>query len=495
MMSKIRLLFTVIPCLLLIGIMGCASSGRKHVQKLAIPPGLDSATVVRSNEIADKNFVSMPREKKANELAQLGKKELEKVDDFWKYLEQDLKQNKSLTNEQKEQFDREVNLGAEYLQRYKEMSGNGANDAKVKQALVFCQQAKTHLENAVTINQFDKNARALLAITYYNLQHMFGLDKNYARAIEILERLTRIEKGEHELFRLLGENYLAQKDFEKALQNLQKAQTILLKTSFDAPPDTSLLFYYMYAQGDVYARMHDAVSSMKVFQVADKFARTEQEKGDVKNYLKWINWDGGNVRASEAWDKILNLEAAKDFEKTAKACEQLIPILKTSRAKFSVFHKLAVIEFEILGRKAQAVERMRQMYETLADGDFKTRKEELQPFLNSYGAMLFRLGVEARDKQEKKLALAYFNKASSFDWDQVPKAYMELVTLLWNDPEQAIKYGKLALAKNDMLSPQEATELLSLMVRAHKSAGLYDEARIFFEKWKQKQELTDAKKN
>jgi Tfp pilus assembly protein PilF len=480
---------------LLLGFIGCASSGRKHVQKLAIPPGLDSTTVVRSNDIANKNFVSTPREKKADELAQLGKKELEKVDEFWAYLEQDIKQNKSLTSEQKEQFDREYNLGAEYLGRYKAMSGNGTNDAKTKQAQDFCQQAKIHLENAAKINPFDKNARALLAITYYNLQHMFGLDKNYERAIEILERLTRIEKGEHELFRLLAENYLALKNFEKALQNLQKGQTILLKTSFEAPPDTSLLFYYMYAQGDVYARMHEAVSSLKAFQVADKFARTEQEKADVKNYLKWINWDGGNIRASEAWDKILNLEAAKDFEKTAKACEQLIPNLKTSRAKFSVFHKLAVIEFEILGRKAQAVERMRQMYETLADGDFKTRKEELQPFLNSYGAMLYRLGVEARDKQEKKLALAYFNKASSFEWDQVPKAYMELVTLLWNDPEQAIKYGKLALAKNDLLSSQESTELLSLMVRAHKSAGLYDEARIFFEKWKQKQEPTDAKNN
>ncbi|MCI0494399.1 hypothetical protein L0Z72_05285 [candidate division KSB1 bacterium] len=495
MKTGIRLVTTILSYLLLLGFIGCASSGRKHIQKLAIPPGLDSTTVVRSNDISNKNFVSTPREKKADELAQLGKKELEKVDEFWAYLEQDIKQNKSLTSEQKEQFDREYNLGAEYLGRYKAMSGNGTNDAKTKQAQDFCQQAKIHLENAAKINPFDKNAHALLAITYYNLQHMFGLDKNYDRAIEILERLTRIEKGEHELFRLLAENYLALKDFEKALQNLQKGQTILLKTSFEAPPDTSLLFYYMYAQGDVYARMHEAVSSLKAFQVADKFARTEQEKADVKNYLKWINWDGGNIRASEAWDKILNLEAAKDFEKTAKACEHLIPILKTSRAKFSVFHKLAVIEFEILGRKAQAVERMRQIYETLADGDFKTRKEELQPFLNSYGAMLYRLGVEARDKQEKKLALAYFNKASSFEWDQVPKAYMELVTLLWNDPEQAIKYGKLALAKNDMLSSQESTELLSLMVRAHKSAGLYDEARIFFEKWKQKQEPTDAKKN
>lgn len=475
--------------------MGCASSGKMHTQTLTIPPGLDSTTVARSNEIANQNFVSTPREKKADELAQLGKKELEQVDEFWTLLEQDIKQNPSLTREQKEQFDREASLGAEYLKRFKGTPGNGTNETKAKQALDFCQQAKLHLENAVKINPFDKNARALLAISYYNLQHLFGLDKNYENAIQILERLTRIEKGEHELFRLLGENYLAQKNYEKALQNLQKGQTILLKTSFAAPPDTSILFYYMYAQGDVYARKFDAVSAIRALQVADKFARAEQEKIDVKNYLKWINWDGGNIRASEAWDKILNLEAAKDFEKTARACEQLIPILKTSRAKFNVFHKLAVIEFEILGRKAQAIERMRQMYETLAEGDFKTRKEELQPFLNSYGAMLFRLGVDARDKQEKKLALAYFNKASSFDWDQVPKAYMELVTLLWNDPEQAIKYGKLALAKGNALAPQESTELLSLMVRAHKSAGLYDDARIFFEKWKQQQEVADADKN
>jgi hypothetical protein len=102
--------------------------------------------------------------------------------------------------------------------------------------------------------------------------------------------------------------------------------------------------------------------------------------------------------------------------------------------------------------------------------------------------MLYRLGIAARDQQEKKLSLAYFTKAASFEWDQVAKAYVEMVTLLWNDPEQAIFYGKKALANNNGLSAEESDELLSLMVRAHKSAGLYDEARLFFQKWKQTQE-------
>lgn len=471
--------------ILLVYLTGCASSGRKQARRVKIPPGLDSTTVVNSLEVAKTSFVSTQQEKEASELANAGKKELDKVDAFWVYLEQDVKKNSSLTDAEKQIFDREFNLGAQFLDRFKKLSNNGANEKKALEALGFCQQAQQHLEKAVQINPFDKNARVLLAVTYYNLQHMFGLDRNFEKSIEILERLTRIEKGEHELFRLLGESYLAQKNHEKALHNFQKAQTVMLKTSFDAQPDTSMLFYYMYAQGDAYARMFDAPRAVKAFQVAERFARTEQEKSDLENYVKWINWDGGNIRASDLWDKILTLEDTKEYDKMAKACEQLVPILKTKKAKMSVLHKLAVVEFEILDQKAQAVEKMKHVYDILTIGEISLTKEEVKPVLNSYGAMLYRLGIDAREKQEKKLALAYFTKAASFEWDQAAKVYIELVTLLWNDPEKAIFYGKKALANNNGLSPDESNELLSLMVRAHKSAGLYDEARVYYKKWKQ----------
>ncbi len=463
---------------------GCATTSQKPAQRLKVPPGLDSTTVVKSMELAKNSFVSADQEKQAAQLTTAGKKELDKVDEFWAYLEQRVKKA-GLSENDKQLFDREYDLGAQYLERFKKLSENGTNDKKALEVQSYCVQAKEHLEKAVTINPFDKNARALLAVAYYNLQHMFGIERNYEKAIEVLERLTRIEKGEHELFRLLAENYLAVKDYEKALQNIQKAQMVMLKTNFEGPADTSRLFYYMYTQGDIYARMYDAAKSLKSFQVAEKFARTPQEKADVENYIKWLNWDGGNIRASELWDKILILENKKDFETMAKVCEQVIPMLKTKKAKLAVTHKLAVVEFEILGRKATAVEKMRQIYDAFSQGEIPAKPDEIQPFLDSYGAMLYRLGVEALQKQEKKLALAYFTKAASFDWDQVAKAYIELVTLLWNDPEKAIYYGKRALAKTNGLSTEESTELLSLMVRAHKSAGLYDEAREYYKKWKQ----------
>jgi len=495
MKSTIKLLSCcLLVGFLFLGIIGCASSGRKQAKRINVPPGLDSTTVVKSLEAAKTSFVSTDREKKAEQLSGAGKKELNKVDEFWTYLEQTVKKGSSLSDADKQLFDREYDLGAQYLDRFKKLSENGMNEQKALEAQGFCQQAKEHLEKAIEINPFDKNTRALLAVTYYNLQHMFGLEKSYDKSIEILERLTRIEKGEHELFRLLGENYLAIKDYQKALLNIQKAQLVMLKTSFEAAPDTSKLFYYMYAQGDIYARMYDAAKAVKAFQLAERFARTPPEKADVDNYMKWLSWDGGNIRASELWDKILILETKKEYEKMAKVCEQVMLILKTQKAKLFVAHKLAVVEFEILGQKAQAVEKMRVVYDSFTRGELPARAEEIQPFLNSYGAMLYRLGLEARDKQEKKLALAYFTKAASFEWDQVARAYIELVTILWNDPEKAIFYGKKALENKKGLSPEETNELLSMMVRAHKSAGLYDEAREYFKRWKQNEAKNEAKK-
>jgi len=152
-----------------------------------------------------------------------------------------------------------------------------------------------------------------------------------------------------------------------------------------------------------------------------------------------------------------------------------------------VHHKLAVVEFEFLNRKETAIERMKAVYEALGAAVYdRNRPAEIQQYLDTYGAMLYRMGIDALERQQKKLALAYFTKSIEFDWNQVAKSYVELVTLLWNSPEKAIYFGEKALAHADgALSGKESCDLLSLMVKAHKSAGLYDKARQYFQQWKQ----------
>ncbi len=466
-------------------VAGCAGLSGSRVA-LEVPPGVDSTTVVRANELAAANFVPASQESEAQQLAEQGKNELQQVDEFWSYLEQRV-EKQPLTDSESSQFDREVAKGAQALSRWKKLTKNGTDEKAFQQAMQYCLQAQEHLEKAVRLNPFDKNARLLLAMTYYNLQHIFGRDNNYRKAVEILERLTRIEKGEHDLFRLLAENYMQLKEWRKALDNFARAETVMVKTSFDAPPDTAMLFYYAYMQGDMYARLYKTAEALEKFRIARGYARTEQDRSDVDNYVAWINWDDGNIRASEVWDEILALEAKKDYARLDAVGRKLIPLLRTKRAKLAVHHKLAVVEFEHLNRKRDAVERMKAVYEALGpEVTNPQRSPEAQQYLNTYGAMLYRLGVQALQQQKKRIALAYFTKSIEFDWDQIAKSYIELVTLLWNSPEKAIYFGEQALAHADgALSSQESCELLSLMVKAHKSAGQYDKAREYYQQWKQ----------
>ncbi len=465
----------------------CALPVRRPVKRAVhVPPGLDSTTVVQASRLADESFVSARRESEAQKHTQVGKQSLKQVDEFWAYLEQRVEHHPLSSNEQA-QFDREMAKGAQALSRWKALTKNGTDERAFQRALQYCLQAQKHLEAAVRLNPFDKNARLLLAVTYYNLQHIFGQDQNFEKAVEILERLTRIEKGEHDLFRLLAENYMQLNDYRRALENFARAETVLIKTSFEAPPDTSMLFYYTYMQGDMYARLYDAQAAVQKFALAKKYARSEQEHQDVENYLAWINWDGGNIRASEIWDEILALEAKKSYNRMARLCQKLLPRLQTKKAKLAVHHKLAVVEFEFLDRKETAIERMKAVYEALGAAVYdRNRPAEIQQYLDTYGAMLYRMGIDALERQQKKLALAYFTKSIEFDWNQVAKSYVELVTLLWNSPEKAIYFGEKALAHADgALSGKESCDLLSLMVKAHKSAGLYDKARQYFQQWKQ----------
>jgi tetratricopeptide (TPR) repeat protein len=441
--------------------------------------------------LAERNFVSTRREEDAQEYSNAGKQRLDRVDEFWRYLEQKNTLDRALSEIEQAQFTRQMDQGSAALSAGKaRKDGRGGS---TEAALSYCLQAKKYFEAALKINPFDKNTRMLLSVTYYYSQNIFGKMGNYARAVEILERLTRIEKGEHELFRLLGENYTALEEYDLALHNYQKAQEVLQDASFEAPPDKSVIFSYTYAEGDVYARKHDTGNAIRLFEMAGKLARTEQEKNDVANYVKWINWDNGNISSSERWDKVLAFEAAKKYSQMIRTCMELLPQLSNPKAKMSVNHKLAVMEFEFANNKKRAVERMQNVYNMLPAESFKSPDEDVQRYLNSYGAMLYRIGVELRQKHSKKMALAYFKKASSFEWDQIGKVYFELITLLWNNPEQAIRYGEKALAQNSSFSPEQSCKMMSLMTKAHKSAGLFDEARTYFRKWKKCQELAYGK--
>lgn len=483
MQRNLILIFTLFLGCMLNACGGAKKSTRTNTRTL--PPGLDSSTVVRANKFGEQNFVSTKREQKAARAKSLGQARLQKVDAFWAYLEKSETDNAALTTAQKTQFERALQAGTENLNAVQATLRHAPSPALSLTAKASCLEAQRFLEEAIRLNPFDRNARLMLAATYYHLQNLFGQEKNYAKAVEVLERLVRLEKGEHAIYRLLAENYLALNAYQLALTHYRRAEEVMRKLAFMTPPDTAMLFYYNFGQGDALARLHDGANALKAFEAARPFARTTQDRQDLERYLAWLNWDGGNTRASEAWDKVLEMERAKQFAPLAAACQNLLATVKTTQARTTVSHKLAVIEFEHLQRPDQAIARMQQVFESLSAAEREAPRTELaQVCLNTYGAMLYRLGVEARKQEQKKLSLAYFSKAMSFKWENAARVGLELLPLVWNAPEEAIKYGKLALAANHTLSAKENCQLMSMLIKAYKSAGQFDEARVLFEDWK-----------
>ncbi len=483
MQHRLVWIFIALAALTLNACGGAKKSTRASTRSL--PPGLDSSTVARAHKFGEQNFVSTKREKDAAKSAVVGKERLQKVDEFWALLEKPENGAATLSSAQKAEFERAASAGAQSFNKLKAATRNGEETKEALAAKAYCLEAQFFLEEAIRLNPFDKNVRMMLATTYYHLQHLFGLEKNYAKAIEILERLVRLDKGEHAVYRLLAENYLELKEYQQALANYRRAEEVMRKLAFMAPPDTAMLFYYNFGQGDALARSHEASSALKAFEEARPFAKSERDQQDLENYLKWINWDGGNTRASEQWDKILDLEAEKQYAPVASACQKLLPTVKTPKARLAVSHKLALMEFEYLNKQSLAVERMQQVFEALPAAEKEAqREEETKAYLNAYGAMLYRLGVEARKQDQKKVSLAYFTKAASFKWDNVARVGLELLPLLWNAPQEAIKYGKLALASSSVLTPSESCQLMSMMIKTYKSAGQFEDARLLFEDWK-----------
>lgn len=483
MQRRLICFFYVLAALALAACGGAQKNVR--ASKPNLPPGLDSSTVARANKFGEQHFVSTKRANEAAKIAASGKARLQKVDALWTVLEKTENGSTALSAAQKAEFEHAANAGAQSLNKLKTAQPNEEETKETLAAKAYCLEAQNFLEAAIRLNPFDKNVRVMLATTYYHLQRLFGLENNHDKAVEVLERLVRLEKGEHAVYRLLAENYLELHEYQPALNNYRRAEEVMLKLAFMTPPDTAMLFYYNFGQGDALARLHEASSALKAFEEARPFVQNERDQQDLENYLKWINWDGGNTHASEQWDKILALEAKQEYLQTAQACQRLLPRLKTPQAKLAVSHKLAVMEFEYLKKTSIAVERMQQVFEALPAMEKEAQKEEAtKVYLNTYGAMLYRLGVAARKQDQKRVSLAYFTKALSFKWDNVARAGLELMPLVWNSPAEAVKYGKLALASSSVLTPEENCQLMSMLIKAYKSAGQFEDARALFEDWK-----------
>ncbi|MDZ7362145.1 MAG: hypothetical protein ONB46_15685 [candidate division KSB1 bacterium] len=469
---------------------------------VVVPAGVDTSVAIASNRMARQLFVEYPLQVRAKRLADSARVRFERSEQLWRILEGQVDSSAAVdTVGSIEKFNEAGRSLRQAVDLDKKAASANAPDAAAmrKESLQALERARAVFELSLQLNPFDNNTKLWLARTYQLLAKRFLDEQNYVKAIGILEHLIRLQRDQHALYARLGDCYLALKKYPIALMNFKKAEEVLratvvfnlpanrdLKTTEGfAATDSAAMFLYLYYQGESYIKLLDADSALMVLHRAREFSPAPESRAAAENNIKWINWDDGNILASEKRDSLLAQVDAGKYHDAATGFRKLLPDLRTSRARREIGWRLATIEFNHLQREEEALRTMQIVVQAHGRDSLAVLADTLyQRYVDSYGAMCFNQGQKMLAAKKFTTALTYFQQSATLDWNYRAKSYLELGRLAVNDPPRAETLAKQALKLAKQLDPREELAALELITQALKRQGKFDEARIYFERYR-----------
>lgn len=464
-------------------LQGCATQVgvRKGLGPFKVAAGVDSSIAALADSMASELFVSIKDEQEATELKERGKNKVVEGDTLWKYLAMGKDSSDFTVSPEDSLASIETfNKAGLKLQEAMAEAQKGEDEAIKAKAFALLDEARVIFEQAVVLNPFDLETKSWLAKVYEQLASRFLQKENREKAIDVLEKLVRLNKGEHILYARLGENYSKINNWDAACINFAKAEKVMLDLAFMAEPDTNRLFYYAYYQGVSQAKLYNADSSLYHFERALSFPITEQNRQIVQSYIDWINWDDGNIPASENRDELLNLVSNDEYKKAGKGFEKLIPSLKTQTAINEIQWRLSVIEFQNLEKEEQGLNRLASVKRLIDIDENGHPLDSLdQRYSDSYGAMCHNMALKFT-KTNRRIALQYFLQAIDFPWESQAKSLLELSKLSKNNPDKVLQYCSVAKENANQLTSDEMLQVYQLLIEAYKRKDLPNDARQIY---------------
>ncbi len=500
-------IYPLVPALVSVLLLcSCAGGSKTKIiktkeGKIEVPAGVDTSVAFASNRMARQLFVEYPMQARAKRVADSAAVRFERSEDLWKILEG--KSDSSAIVDTVAAIEKFNEAGRSLLQARdldKKATASPTDAATLRQeSLKALETARAAFELSLRFNPFDNNTKLWLARTYQRLAERFLNEQNYIKAIGILEHLVRLERDQHALHARLGDCYLALKKYPTALQNFKKAEEVLMATTvFGVPPsrevnatniaaatDSTSRFFYLYYQSESYIKLLEADSALDVLHRAKVFAPTPEDVTTVETNITWINWDDGNIPASEKRDSLLSWVDASKYGDAAKGFRKLLPDLRTSRARREIGWRLATLEFNYLQREEDALHTMQTVVRATGSDSLAARQDSLyQKYIDGYGAMCFNQGQKMLAARKFTTALTYFNQSAQLDWNYRAKSFLELAKLAVNDPPRAETLAKESLKYSQQLEAREELAATELITQALKRQGKFDEARQYFERYR-----------
>ncbi len=455
---------------LVLTIIGCSNNKSMIDQPIInfekksfqIPAGIDSLVAYNARIKADRLFVSPEREQLSDSLVTYSY-------DFIKITEELY----TVLLAKKLQLD-SFRLSEKYLNlKPEELKSLSLEDSKKRERILvkvfddsititivnslldyFLNHCNEQLQHANELNPFNLSGLQLVAISSADRGQIFDDTLAFRRSIASLNKFLIHDRGQAIIYRNIGESYFTLKDWQKAYEFLKKAKETFVITSLfeekktelaekyqkmNLPPnvDPTKYFEYLYWKGRAEIKVHRADSALATLKQAIALAPTKNQEVDVIKLIdEYILWDGGNIYAAEQRDIIIDSLNAKNFVWAKNAYLQLLPKLKTKKAKDNITWMLARVEYYSLDQIEEAGDRL---YNLVINADtckikssiYKAPEDSLyKRYFRDCGEILFRLGSTFRDQGLQEKARIYFSKDTTFEWSGRGKAFLPLALLV-----------------------------------------------------------------
>lgn len=471
-------------------LMSCGGAARSG----KVPLGVSPRIAARADSIAARLFVSTERERKANAHRKEGIRNYLVSDSLWAQL--DARKREAAAHDS---IARQTSIPHKAEANGSSQTPATPVDAKTQIRATFnLMEARRNLRKSLHYHAFNPQAKHYLALTYKLLAERFPHAGSFVKAAEQWEELSRLEPGEYLHCYNLGATYFEMRDWALALQRYARAETLMLAAAEVSPArlenpdlapaaaiDSTRLFFTVYYQGQSAIKLEMATAALRHLERARTLTGNSLILNNISQDIKWINWDGGNIRASLMRDSANAQIARGKYLEVCKLYEEMLSgVLRTKRAQDYIIWDYATIEYARLKRRVSAIARLDEAMQSIArDETGAPLDSTYRTAFDSYGAMCYYLGKDTASVN-RRVGYNYLERAARIACKDRGRIYIEMAELSKSNPEISVQNAERALELVQAFDNYELKRLYDLLVEGYRHKNLPVKAREFFEKRK-----------
>jgi len=464
-------------------IIACGSGARLSNGSFNVPPGIDSIVAKEADSLKGFFFVTPKTEKEIEKLKRKAHKRLRRSDSLWIKVQDIIK----VSTADSISSSLQIKDGTSSLKKIAALTAKIGKNAAVRDDLQkiprLLDEAIVSFEKAIRLNPFDTKLRRTLARVYALKAERLEDNSQFKNAAQTLENVLKLDKSDHSVYHKLAVNYFKMGYWQPALETFSMAEDVLRKTAFlhvsnpdslknnIAPVDSLNLFIYKYYQGLTLQRLYNAPEALKVLAAAKLVAQIPDRKELIDIEVAWINWDAGNIRASEIRDSLLTLQKEEKYEDAVKGFLRLSSFARTQHARDEARWRAAVLQYQQLGEKKEAIARLQELIQHAKDSTGLPVDSTYQKYFEDYATMCFNLGLEYSKDKDWQKAFTYFLQASKLQWKGQAKSHIGIAKIVQNNPALVIQHCLKAKTQENSLAPLEREQLYQLLSVAYLKKG------------------------